>query len=226
MSVSHPQIDHGSDSRSALIPDDREGHTASVIGQKIYVFGGTWTDDDDRTIYMNDLHVLDVSNYGWSRPSWTGTPPIEREGHSASVVGPLIYIFAGTWVDIDVDETSVYLNDLHVLDTRSTAWSQPATSGLVPSQREGHTAAVVGERIYVFGGAVSDIENKKICAGLGTPHRAFANMPISDANTPSLIVAAGRSTRATTQFISRIRGNLALIDNKIHSSIRAAASFP
>ena len=112
----HPLIDQGNDGRSSHIPDDREGHTASVIGQSIYVFGGTWTDDEDRTIYMNDLHVLDVNNYAWSRPARLGTPPIEREGHSASVVGSMIYFFAGTWVDFGEDETSVYLNDLHVRD--------------------------------------------------------------------------------------------------------------
>ena len=36
----------GADGRSG-IPDDREGHSASVIGTKIYVFGGTWNDDDE-----------------------------------------------------------------------------------------------------------------------------------------------------------------------------------
>lgn len=114
MSVCHPLVEQGSGGRGSLIPDDREGHTASVLGQSIWVFGGTWTDDDDRTIYMNDLHVLDVNHFAWSRPSWVGTPPIEREGHSASVVGSLIFFFAGTWVDVDDEETSVYLNDLHV----------------------------------------------------------------------------------------------------------------
>lgn len=161
MSLSHPQVEHGYDGRST-VPDDREGHTASVIGTKIYVFGGTWTDEEDRTMYLNDLHVLDAPVICWSRPSWSGTPPIEREGHSASVVGSSIFFFAGTWVDVDDDDTSVYLNDLHVLDTTLTSWSQPVTSGVVPSQREGHTASVVGEKIVVFGGAGLDKEDSSV----------------------------------------------------------------
>ena len=97
------------------------------IRDRIYVFGGTWTDDDDSTIYMNDLHVLDVTCFAWSRPAWCGTAPIEREGHTASVVGDRVYVFGGTWVDDD--SNSVYLNDLHVLDADTVTWAQPATSG-------------------------------------------------------------------------------------------------
>ena len=68
MSLSHPHIEPGPDGRTT-IPGDREGHSAAVIGSKIHVFGGTWTDDDDSTIYMNDLHVLDVTCFVWSRPT-------------------------------------------------------------------------------------------------------------------------------------------------------------
>ena len=49
MSLSHPHIEPGPDGRTT-IPGDREGHSAAVIGSKIHVFGGTWTDDDDSTI--------------------------------------------------------------------------------------------------------------------------------------------------------------------------------
>ena len=159
MSLSHPHIEPGPDGRTT-IPGDREGHSAAVIGSKIHVFGGTWTDDDDSTIYMNDLHVLDVTCFVWSRPTCSGTAPIEREGHSASVVGNRVHVFGGTWVDDD--SNSVYLNDLHVHDVEAMAWSQPSTTGEPPSQREGHTAAVVGTDVIVFGGAGLDKEDSSV----------------------------------------------------------------
>ena len=159
MSLSHPHIEQAADGRTT-IPGDREGHSAAVIGQRIYVFGGTWTDDDDSTIYMNDLHVLDVTCFAWSRPNWLSTTPIEREGHTASVVGHLMYVFGGTWVDDD--SNSVYLNDLHVFDAETVAWSQPSTTGEAPTQREGHTASVVGTEIFVFGGAGLDKEDSSV----------------------------------------------------------------
>ena len=171
MMLSHPHFEtSGADGRSG-IPDDREGHSASVIGTKIYVFGGTWTDEDDNTIYMNDLHVLDVSNFSWARPVWSGTPPIEREGHTASVVGRRVFVFAGTWVDDE--HNSVYLNDLHVLDTSvdAMAWTQPSTSGEAPCQREGHTASTIGDKIVIFGGAGLDKADAQARAILGAQFR-------------------------------------------------------
>tara|TARA_B110001452_G_scaffold267018_1_gene275430 strand:- start:1134 stop:2534 length:1401 start_codon:yes stop_codon:yes gene_type:complete len=159
MSLSHPHVEQAADGRTT-IPGDREGHSAAVIGQRIYVFGGTWTDDDDSTIYMNDLHVLDVTCFAWSRPSWLSTTPIEREGHTASVVGNFMYVFGGTWVDDD--SNSVYLNDLHVFDAEAVAWSQPSTTGEAPTQREGHTASVVGTEVFVFGGAGLDKEDSSV----------------------------------------------------------------
>ena len=79
-------------------PDDREGHTASVIGPHIVIFGGTWTDEEDNTLYMNDLHALDTTSRCWNRPLVSGIPPIEREGHTAASIESTIYIFGGVLV--------------------------------------------------------------------------------------------------------------------------------
>ena len=79
------------------------------------MFGGTWTDEDDNTIYMNDLHVLDVNTFTWTKPATSGDPPSEREGHTAANFQKKVFIFGGTWVD--EEDNSIYLNDLHVLDT-------------------------------------------------------------------------------------------------------------
>jgi len=159
MTLSHPHIAPGSDVR-ANTPDEREGHTASVIGSKNYTFGGTSKDEEDNTNYMKDLNVFDTTILAWSRPACSGAAPIEREGHTASVVARRIYIFAGTWVDDD--DNSVYLNDLHVLETDAMSWSQPSTQGEMPSQREGHTASVIGQLIVVFGGAGLDKEDASV----------------------------------------------------------------
>ena len=59
MMLSHPHFEtSGADGRSG-IPDDREGHSASVIGTKIYVFGGTWTDEDEALETVRLAQIVD-----------------------------------------------------------------------------------------------------------------------------------------------------------------------
>ena len=151
MSLKSPESS-GLNRSMPAVPEDREGHTASVVGRRIYIFGGTWTDEDDQTIYMNDLHILDVDTLIWSRPGTDGTPPIEREGHTAATIGSRIFIFGGTWVDDE--DNSIYLNDLHILETDGVlSWSPGESSGEPPTRREGHTASPIGTMMVVFGGA-------------------------------------------------------------------------
>ena len=44
-------------------PSAREGHSAAVIGSRMYIFGGCGksTDDSDDS-YFNDLYYLETSN--------------------------------------------------------------------------------------------------------------------------------------------------------------------
>jgi len=122
-------------------PCGRYGHTASVVGRKIFVFGGF-----DGNSQLNDVHVLDQKEvnegpfslpliiipaeplqshllpvlcryaegevqYAWTQPHITGKAPCGRYGHTASVVGSKIYIFGGN------AGTNMRLNDMHILDT-------------------------------------------------------------------------------------------------------------
>ena len=45
-----------------------------------------------------------------------------------------------------------HYNDTWVLDTNTHAWANVSCTGLIPSPREGHAAALVGDIMYVFGG--------------------------------------------------------------------------
>lgn len=160
--LTSPGFEEGPDGRTN-VPAEREGHTASVVGLNIFVFGGTWTDEDENTLYLNDLHRLDTSALTWHRTVANGTPPIEREGHTSVTIGAQVYIFGGTWVDDE--DNSIYLNDLHRLTAEVVerpTWDQPVASGEPPIPREGHTASVVGSQMVVFGGAGLDFEERSI----------------------------------------------------------------
>jgi hypothetical protein len=84
--------------------------------------------------------------------------PLPRSSHSLSVVGGRAYIFGG-----EVNPREPVDNDMHVItlpaspettqaDYRSIP-ARPQSSGRdVPEKRVGHSAAVIGDRIFVFGG--------------------------------------------------------------------------
>lgn len=80
-------------------------------------------------------------------------PSIPRSSHSLSVVSGRAYIFGG-----EISPREPVSNDMHVIilpsDTVTEAdyRSVPAKGKEVPQGRVGHTAAVIGDRIFVFGG--------------------------------------------------------------------------
>lgn len=93
----------------------------------------------------------------WHRIS---APPLPRSSHTLSVVNGRTYIFGG-----EIKPREPVDNDMHVIVLPSgtvmeadykTIPAKPSNrtdgEGAVPEKRVGHTAAVIGERIFIFGG--------------------------------------------------------------------------
>ncbi|NXL85566.1 HCFC2 factor, partial [Alectura lathami] len=141
-------------------PCPRLGHSFSLYGNKCYLFGGLANESEDSNNnvprYLNDFYELELQHgsgvVGWSIPVTKGTLPSPRESHTAIVycrkdVGsPKMYVFGGM--------CGCRLNDLWELDIETMTWSRPETKGTVPLPRSLHTANVIGNKMYVFGGWV------------------------------------------------------------------------
>lgn len=127
-------------------PTPRDSHTCSVVGHRLFVFGGT-----DGTNPLKDLHILDTSLQTWDSPIIRGEGPEAREGHSAAVVGKRLYIFGGCGKSAD-NNNEVYYNDLYILNTETLVWMRPTTSGTPPSPRDSHSCSTWKNRIIVIGG--------------------------------------------------------------------------
>uniref|UniRef100_K7FJN3 Host cell factor C2 n=1 Tax=Pelodiscus sinensis TaxID=13735 RepID=K7FJN3_PELSI len=144
-----------------LPPCPRLGHSFSLYGNKCYLFGGLANESEDSNNniprYLNDFYELELQHgsgvVGWSIPMTKGILPSPRESHTAIVycrkdVGnPKMYVFGGM--------CGCRLNDLWELDIVETmTWSRAETKGTVPLPRSLHTANVIGNKMYVFGGWV------------------------------------------------------------------------
>lgn len=91
--------------------------------------------------------------------SFTRIPskPIPRSSHSLSVIKGRAYIFGGEErprepVDNAVHVLTIPGSTVEEADYRLVPAQASSDGGEIPSPRVGHTAAVVGDRIYVFGG--------------------------------------------------------------------------
>ncbi|XP_066900936.1 host cell factor 2-like [Halyomorpha halys] len=153
-------------------PCPRLGHSFTLIGNKVYLFGGLANESDDNTLdpinpassltYLNDLYILELCpNYStiWIKPCVFGTFPPPRESHSAvahtdSEGKSRLIVFGGM--------SGCRLGDLWILDIETMSWSECIVGGLHPLPRSLHSSTVVGDKMYVFGGWVPMVmENNK-----------------------------------------------------------------
>ena len=132
---------HAQATTSGRVPIAGSRHTATLVGDKLFVLGAT----DSGT--FRDLHVLDIDSLSWQRIEAAGQAPISRSRQTATLVGKNLLIFGGVGGGRP-------LNDLFVLHAggEHTFWTEPPANGLTPVARVGHAAALVGTKIFIFGG--------------------------------------------------------------------------
>jgi len=136
-------------------PCPRFRHTASVVGDAIYIIGGF---SGPKTRH-NDVWKLDIATGAWSNVvADTGAEgksnksvPAPRGSHTADVVGTSIYVFGGYGgYDFCLKE----LGDMFIFDTEQNSWKAVTAKG-APSARSGHASCVHKARICVYGGLSS-----------------------------------------------------------------------
>lgn len=133
-------------------PLQRGGHSGSLIGSKVYIFGG----ETPNRSPLDELWVLDLESMTWSKPDVAGQAPVARSSHSAvTYQDRYVVIFGGGSI------ANCY-NDLVVLDTQTMSWIWPEMTGPVPPVRAGHASALLGSVMYMIGGG----NNTKGCADM------------------------------------------------------------
>jgi len=147
---------------SGDIPSPRERHSSSLIGKKIFVFGGY---NRGPELYYNSLYYLDSETLTWYKVEPKGVPPERRCGHTSCVIDGKIWIFGGRGkykqsIWNTNSENLCYMSDLYCYDPASNEWYHYEPRGLGPSGRALHTATAVGRKMYIFGGANSSGTNE------------------------------------------------------------------
>ncbi|XP_034382589.1 host cell factor 2 [Cyclopterus lumpus] len=172
--------------RNGLPPCPRIGHSLTLVGNKCYLFGGLTNDSEDTnsnvTRYMGDFYELELQSLSgaraWSFPETKGGGPSARESHTSvaytGLGSPKLYIFGGM--------QGRRLDDLWQLDLDTMVWSMAETRGPTPLPRSLHSASVIGNKMYVFGGWIPVPESDKRIA-LGTESICSDSLSILNLDT-------------------------------------------
>lgn len=128
------------------------GHTATVVGNSMFVFGGCGPAVDQPPFVM----VFDIPQAKWRVPQTTGIPPRQRQGHSANAVQAdrHLCVFGGIEPTGEQRVARIY-NDANLLDLQSFAWRKLEVGGHRPPARFGHTATTLpgnSGKLLVVGG--------------------------------------------------------------------------
>jgi N-acetylneuraminic acid mutarotase len=132
--------DPGTDRWTSLppMPTARNHVAGGAIGGRLYVVGGRPPNT------LDALEIFDPAAASWA----TGAPmPTGRSGHAAAVVRGCLYVFGG---EGNANTPSGVFSEAEVYDPGSGTWTALAP---MPSPRHGIGAAVIGDRIFVPGGA-------------------------------------------------------------------------
>ncbi|XP_029016228.1 host cell factor 2 [Betta splendens] len=151
--------------RNGALPCPRIGHSFTLVGNKCYLFGGLANDSEDPNgnvpRYLSDFYELELQSVsgarGWSTPETNGTGPSARESHTSvafsGLGSPKLFLFGGM--------QGCRLDDLWQLDLDTMVWSMPETRGAMTLPRSLHSATVIGNKMYVFGGWIPVPESDK-----------------------------------------------------------------
>ncbi|OAY64172.1 tRNA wybutosine-synthesizing protein 2/3/4 [Ananas comosus] len=127
------------------------GQSACVLNNRekqVLIFGGFG--GLGRHARRNYTLALDAQS-GLLREMDAKGLPTPRLGHSAAVIGTNMYVIGGR------TGPSQVLNDVWVLQTTESRWSQLECTGDSFNPRHRHAAVAVGSNIYVFGGLSNEV---------------------------------------------------------------------
>lgn len=128
------------------IPGPRYGHTAHIMGSRMFIFGGK----GPKGIVYKDVYFLDLLEWVWVPVQSISNGPGPRFFHASEIVGKKIVLYGG-W-----DGEEVF-NDMWIFNADSFSWMQPRTAGFGPTPRYGHSLTLTLDgRLFVIGGVTLD----------------------------------------------------------------------
>lgn len=125
---------------SGDIPTARNNHSSCSIDNFLYIHGG-----HDGNNWLDNMYYLNLTTFCWKKINSTYYPSF-RACHTLSLIGGSIYLFGGY-------DGKKSFNDIEIFDIKEEFWrKEENVKGTIPSTRNAHTASVIDNKIFIFGG--------------------------------------------------------------------------
>eukprot|EP00794_Sanderia_malayensis_P015176 gene15176-16738_t len=135
-------------------PVPRFSHTACLMGDKMFIFGGCSVTNNSA---FNDLNQYDLLTRQWQRVIVDrGFMPAPRECLSMVAYKGKLVLFGGWFSPRSSDVTAVpkFFNDTFLIDVESKSCSVVSCAEKeTPQARAGHNACIACDKMIIFGGA-------------------------------------------------------------------------
>ncbi|CAB03122.1 Kelch domain-containing protein 3 [Caenorhabditis elegans] len=147
-----------------FVPPSRDGHTAVVWNNQMFVFGGY---EEDAQRFSQETYVFDFATSTWREMHTKNDPPRWRDFHTASVIDGMMYIFGGRSDESgQVGDEHLfhtihdqYDDTLMALNLATGAWTRTKVpeNTMKPGGRRSHSTWVYDGKMYMFGGYLGTI---------------------------------------------------------------------
>ena len=111
------------------------------------------SEDPDAHLHMTERPEIAQSggcSFSYTKPLIQTELPSGRGGCSVCCADGKLIVFGGHYFEGGDEFT--YLGETWVLDVEKLAWHKIKCAGQIPSPRYGHSAQIVGSRLFIFGG--------------------------------------------------------------------------
>ena len=121
---------------------------STVFYNKIIIFGGF----NEKTV-LTDYHVFNTATKRWSESSepWGEVPEMRERFSLVAYHEQHLILFAGYYCTPDL-EYEVHYNDVYALNMSNLEWHKIECVGDIPEPRLGHSASIINNDMFVFGG--------------------------------------------------------------------------
>ncbi|KAI6218192.1 Kelch repeat type 1 and Kelch repeat type 2 and Fibronectin domain containing protein [Aphelenchoides fujianensis] len=163
--------------QAPFLPEPRFAHSFNIDSEGTgYVFGGMTFDarHDHEPRKLNDffrVRLQSAMGHTWEELETDGRKPSPRESHTAVIFErngqKQLFVYGG----MDGERR---LSDIWACDLHTFLWTEIEQLGVAPLGRSLHTAVVIDERMFVFGGWVS-MEGEEVGAEGAAPQWKCSN---------------------------------------------------